>query len=147
MEQLQKWFEEAKVIKVFTFDDHEFVIRNGFKITHYIEGDLYTIQDIRLNDFYDEVTEQDLTILIEKGFIQGTDIIMYYRNVKRVDMYLRSIEELYNKRAEYMKRLPKNKPFYTKRIRNCNKNIHDNHDMMQFYQAKVEQFESKNNLI
>ena len=142
MEQLQEWFEESRLLKVFTFRDHEFTIFNGFKITHYFEEDSYSIQDTRHSDFYSEVSQVDLDTLREFGFIKGAKTITYRRSCIRVDEYLRSIEDLYKKRAKYKESLPKNKAFYTKRIRNCNKNIHDNHDMLQFYQSKVEQFES-----
>ena len=147
MENLKEWFDEAKVIKVFTFRSHEFVIRNGFKITHYLDDDSYTILNIRQSDFYCNVTQPDMDIFMEHGFIKGADIAVYKRNVVRVDKYLRLIEELYTKKAKYKKSLNKNKAFYTKRIRNCDKNIHEYHDMMQFYQSKVEQFENRKQLI
>ena len=147
MDKLKEWFDEAKVIKVFTFKSHEFVIRNGFKIAHYLDDDSYTILDTRLNDFYWDVTQPDMDVLLESGFMQGTDILVYNRNKERVDKYLRLIEELYTKKAKYKKSLNKNKAFYSKRIRNCDKNIHEYHDMMQFYQSKVEQFENRTKTI
>jgi len=142
MEQLQEWFEETDLLKVNKLKDHEFNIVNGFKITHYFDDDSYTIQDVRHNDFYSDVVWDDYKIMQEHGFIKGTNTIAYIRNKTRVEEYLRAIEDLYNKRAKYKESLPKNKAFYTKRIRNCNKNIHDSHDMLQFYQSKVEQFEN-----
>ena len=147
MEQLKKWFEEASVIKVFTCKTHEFIIRKGFKITHYFEDDTYSILDTRFNDFYTAVSEEDMTLLVSHGFIKGTNIIMYNRNVVRVDNYIKRIEDLYVKKAKYKKLLPRNKPFYTKRIRNCSEGIHNYHDLLQFYQAQVEQFEKTKELI
>jgi len=143
MNKLQQWFEEASVIKIFTSKTHEFVIQRGFKITHYFEDDSYSILDTRFNDFYTKVSEADMNIFIQHGFLKGTSIIMYGRNLMRVKDYLRAIESLYVKKAKYKKLLTKNKPFYTKRIKNCSENIHRYHDMMQFYQAQVEQFENK----
>ena len=145
MNNLEKWFDEAKVIKMFSFNNHEYVISKGFKITHYNEDNSYTIQDIRHSDFYNEVSKEDMEVITANGFLEGTNILMYSRNTERVDKYLRLIEVLYAKRTEYKKSLPKNKAFFTKRISNCNRNIHDYHDLMQFYRSKVEQFESKNN--
>ena len=142
MEQLQEWFEETDLLKVNKLKDHEFNIVNGFKITHYFDDDSYTIQDVRHSDFYSDVVWDDYKIMQEHGFIKGTNTIAYIRNKTRVEEYLKGIEDLYNKRAKYKESLPKNKAFYTKRIRNCNKNIHDSHDMLQFYQSKVEQFEN-----
>ena len=143
MEQLKQWFEEAGVIRIFTCKNHNFILRKGFKITHYLEDDTYSIVDTRFNDFYTTVSEADMKIFIEKGFVKGTNIIMYNRNVERVADYISKIEGTYVKRDKYKKLLPKNKPFYTKRIKNCNDNIHRYHDMMQFYQAQVEQFENQ----
>ena len=147
MKQLKDWFNEAGVINVFTFKEYDFVIVSGFKITHYKKDDTYSIQDARTSDFYTEVKEEDMKVLQELGFVKGAYTIAYNRNLKRVDDYTKAIEILFAKRVEYNRKLPKNKPFYTKRIKNCNKNIHDNHDMLQFYRAKVEQYENKNNLI
>lgn len=142
MEQIQKWFEESRLLKVFTFRDHEFIIENGFKITHYFDDNSYSIQDTRQSDFYSEVSQEDLKVMQEHGFIKGARTITYTRNKSRVAEYIKSIEGLYRMKAKYKKSLPKNKAFYTKRIRNCSKNIHDYHDMLQFYQSKVEQFEN-----
>ena len=142
--EIKDWFEEASIIKVFQSEDHEFSINSGFKVTHYFEDNSYTIQDTRLNDFYTEVSEAHKNIFREKGFIIGTNIIMYDRNIKRVDKYLRLIEGLYAKITEYKKDIKKDRPFYVKRIRNCNENIHKYHDLMQFYKSKVDQFKIKN---
>lgn len=141
MDNLKKWFDEASAIKMFSFNNYEYVISKGFKITHYNEDDSYTIQDIRHSDFYNVVSPEDMEVINANGFLEGTNILTYNRNTERVDRYLRLIEALYGKRAEYKKSLYKNKAFYTKRINNCNKNIHDYHDLMQFYRSKVEQFE------
>jgi len=144
MSELKKWFDEASTIKVFSFNSYEYVISRGFKITHYLDDNSYTIQDTRHSDFYNEVSQEDMNVFINEGFLQGTKILMYNRNTERVDKYLRLIESLYSKKAKYKKSLHKNKAFYTKRISNCNKNIHDYHDLMQFYRSKVEQFEKQN---
>ena len=146
MEEIKEWFEEASIIKVHQGDDHEFAINRGFKVTHYFEDNTYSIQDTRLNDFYTKVSEEHMELFRERGFIIGTNIIMYDRNIKRVSKYLRLIEGLYTKIAKYKENLYKNKSFYTKRIRNCNENIHKYHDLMQFYKSKVDQFKSKSKI-
>jgi hypothetical protein len=99
--------------------------------------------DTRFNDFYNSVSKHDMDLFKAYGFVKGTNMIMYGRNLIRVESYMREIETLYIKKAKYQKLLPKNERFYTKRIKNCSENIHRLHDMMQFYQAQVEQFESK----
>jgi hypothetical protein len=140
---MKSWFEEASAVRVYQEGDHEFSIIKGFKVTHYFEDESYTILDTRLNDFYTKVTEAHKNIFCEKGFLKGTSIIMYGRNVKRVNKYLRLIEGLYSKISEYKKSLQKNKVFYTKRIANCRQNIHEYHDLLQFYKSKVDQFEKR----
>lgn len=161
MEQLKEWFEEASVIKVFTSRTHEFVIRKGFKITHYFEDDSYTIQDTRFNDFYTPVSEDDMKIFIDKGFITGTNIIMNDRNIIRVKKYIKKIEGSYVKRKlakalgkrtkgfspKHIKTVAQNKAFHAKAVNNCNINIHKYHDMMQFYQAKIDQFNGQKQLV
>lgn len=141
MSELKQWFEEASTIKVYSNSTQRYVMRKGFKITHYLEDDTYTILDTRLNDFYTEVSEADMKIFMNKGFVKGTNIIMYGRNVARVKSYLSKIADLYTKKVKYKGLLTKNKPFYTKQLKNCDENIHKNHEMMQFYKAQVEQFE------
>ena len=143
MGQLKRWFEEVCSTKVFDCGNHRFVARKGFKITYYIEDGSYTILDIRTNDFYTEVLESDIKILTKYGFIKGTDLIRYNRSLARVKDYIHKIEGTYAKKARYKTLLHENELFYTKRIKNCNENIHKYHDMMQFYKAQVEQFENK----
>lgn len=142
MSEIKTWFEEADS-KVFTATDHRFIIVGGFKVTHYFENDSYSIQDTRVNDFYTRVLEADMKIFREHGFKKGTSIIMHKRNVKRVEKYLKLIQGLYTKRVGYMKNLKKTDKLSIKRIKNCNYNIHNYHDLMHFYKSKVEQFESK----
>ena len=141
--EIKHWFNEAKVLKIFKEDGCEFCIKGGFKITHYLEDDSYTILDTRLNDFYTEVSETHKKILRENGCLKGTNIIVNSRNIKRRDKYLRGIEDLYSKKTKYKEVVERNKPFYLKKIRNCNENIHKYHDLLQFYKSKVDQFNTK----
>lgn len=141
MDEIKSWFEECN--KVFYCGEYEFSIVNGFKLTHYFDDDTYTIQDTRLNDFYTEVTEEDLKLIKEYGFLDGTGIIMYHRNIDRVKMYISKIEELFTKRKVATKNLRRNKKFYTKQIKNCNVNIHKYNDLLHFYESKIEQFKQK----
>tara|TARA_R110000822_G_scaffold5266_10_gene22617 strand:+ start:471 stop:917 length:447 start_codon:yes stop_codon:yes gene_type:complete len=140
---IKSWFEEAKAVKVYQGEDHEFSIIKGFKVTHYFEDDSYTILDTRLSDFYTKVTKAHKDILCEKGFIKGTSIIMHSRNIKRVNSYLRLIEGLYSKITQYKKSMQKDKVFYRKRIVNCRENIHRYHDLLQFYKSKADQFKKR----
>tara|TARA_R110000851_G_scaffold295075_1_gene449914 strand:+ start:199 stop:666 length:468 start_codon:yes stop_codon:yes gene_type:complete len=146
MSEIKSWFEEAE--KVFNCGEYEFTIVGGFKITHYFEDNSYSIQDTRFNDFYSKVSEPDLKVIQENGFIKGASILMYRRNVRRVEKYLTLIQKLYKKREDYSKLLGKsrvsikNQNKYTKGIKNCNFNIHNYNDLMHFYKSKAEQFEN-----
>ena len=137
------WFEE-ELKRIWNCGEYEFIMSRGFKITHYFDDDTYSIQDMRTNDFYTEVTEPDLMIFQEHGFLKGTSIIMYSRDVVRVKTYLEMIRKLYIKRKKYAAKLSTRRDFYSKRIRNCNENIEKFNASMQFYRLKVEQFENKN---
>lgn len=129
--------------KIHQCGKYNFAIVNGFKITHYLENDTYTIQDTRKNDFYTSVSESDMDILVRYGLINGTSIIMYNRNVKRVEYYLEKLAAVYSKRERAKKNLKDNRIFYSKQIRNASANILIFNDMVHYYKSKVEQFESK----
>lgn len=141
MNTIQNWYNECT--KIFQCSEYDFALVNGFKITHYHEDDTYTIQDTRKNDFYTSVSESDMDILMEYGFINGTSIIMHKRNVERVEYYLERVAHYYAKRVKAKKMLKTNRKFYEKQIRNCADNIQINNDMIHFYKSKVNQFESK----
>ena len=144
MSEIKTWFEEANKI-VHKRGGYEFVLVKGFKITHYLKEEEYTIQDTRFNDFYKSVSETNMEIFRTQGFLKGTSIIMHERNVKRVEYYLEKIRKLMVKKAEYKKQLQRKPAFYQKRIKNCNENIHNYNDLMHFYKAKVDQFNNNKN--
>lgn len=141
MKILESWYKECT--KIFRCDGYDFALVRGFKITHYLDDDTYTIQDTRKNDFYTSVSESDMDILMEYGFINGTSIIMHYRNINRVEYYLGKIEKLYSKMQLAKKKIKTDRKFYEKQIRNCKTNIQINHDMVHFYQSKLNQFEDR----
>lgn len=141
MNIMENWFNECS--KVFNCGEFRFVISNGFKITHYFEGNIYTIQDTRMNDFYTSVSEEDMKIIMDYGFVNGTGIIMYHRNVRRVEYYLDKIKFTFEKKKRAKKRLNSDKKFFSKQIKNCDINIHNYNDLVHFYKSKVEQFEPK----
>ena len=139
---LKGWFEEvSRVTKVFKNGDSEFIIYKGFKLT--FSPKKYIIEDVRFTDFYTEVSEEDLEILKSKGFVLGARTIMYHRDCKRVKNYEKRIAKLYEDRDRFKKNLSKDRVFNSKRVRNCNENIHNFLDLMFFYKTRVEQF-SKN---
>ena len=141
MNIIADWFKECN--KIHRCGEYDFAIVNGFKVTHYLEDDTYTIQDARKNDFYTSVSESDMEILMKYGFVIGTSIIMYHRNVQRVEYYLDKLAEVYAKRERAKKMLKTDRTFYSKQIRNANANILANNDMVHYYKSKVEQFEPK----
>lgn len=148
MPEIKNWFEESNAA-IHSFDEFEFIIYKGFKITHYFEDDTYSLQDTRHCDFYKSVSDSDLKIIRENGFVRGTNIIMYHRNVNRVQSYLDMIGKLYTKRKVAKSQLDKGiKPqLNLKRIRTCNENIEKLNATMQFFRLKVEQYEKQNRKI
>lgn len=141
MNKIADWFRECD--KIYRCGEYDFALVNGFKITHYLEDDTYTIQDTRTSDFYTSVSETDMDIIMEYGFVSGTSIIMYKKNLERVEYYLEKIAEIYAKRLRAKKMLKTDRKFYEKQIRNCDANIQINNDMVHFYKSKVNQFEPK----
>lgn len=141
MNIIEDWFKECS--KIYRCGDYDFALVNGFKVTHYLDDDTYTIQDTRLNDFYTSVSEADMKTLREYGLINGTSIIMYHRNINRVEYYLDKIAQTFSKKQLAKKMLKTDTKFYEKQIRNCDVNIQNYNDMVHFYKSKVEQFEPK----
>lgn len=141
MNIIQDWFKECD--KIYRFGEYDFSIVNGFKITHYIEDDIYTIQDTRVNDFYTKVSDADMQTLIQYGFVSGTSIIRHKKNLQRVEYYLDKISEIYKKKQLAKKMLKTDPKFYEKQIRNCDYNILLCNDLVHFYKSKVNQFEPK----
>ena len=142
MLEIKNWFEGHKHEKVYNCGEYEFIIQMGFKITHYFEPEKYTIQDCRHCDFYKSVSEDDMNIIRDNGFVRGTSIIRHNKNVIRVQHYLNRIKELYEKR-KISQRSDETKEQYTKRIKNYNLNIGELNTTMQFYRLLVEQFENR----
>jgi hypothetical protein len=141
--EIEGWFNECD--KIYYCGSFEFTMLNGFKITHYLDNNSYTIQDVRRNDFYTSVSEGDYSIIRDNGFIKGTSIIANSRNLSRVDMYLEKISQAFVKRRQAKKRLSLDEKFYKKQVRNCDVNIHKYNDLLHFYKAKVSQFNNNNN--
>ena len=141
MSEIESWYKECN--KVYDLGEYNFVIVNGFKITHYLESNTYTLQDTRFNDFYTSVSEEDLSVLRKFGFIDGSSIITHQRNINRVELYLQRIADTVDKKLKAKKLINTNQKFYSKQIRNCDINIHKYNDMVHFYKSKVEQFKSR----
>lgn len=147
---LQNWYEEylgSGKRPPFQDVDEEFIIYKGFKIIRSPEG--YIILDVRRSDLYDPVREVDLKMFKDHGFVKGADIIMYQRDKIRCKKYKEAIEFLYLLRRQYKEELPGSKrvAFVKKKIRNINKNIHDNADSIFFYQTRMKQVKEEYNLI
>lgn len=148
MNILKKWYDEVleNDIPVFTSGESEFTIYRGFKLTKTF--DEYKIEDVRLSDFYDKVKDRDFKILKKLGFIRGADWIVNKRNHRRVQIYTRIIERLYEDKAEYKSKLRplKTRAFYQKKLRNCQENIHKTIDLLFLYKARINQYNSKYNI-
>ena len=148
MSVIKEWFDEcvSNDFPTYISGESEFIIYRGFKITKTF--DEYKIQDVRLSDFYDEVKDKDYKILVKLGFIRGGDWIVNKRNYKRVRIYTKIIERLYEDKILYRKNLrpKKTRAFYQKKLRNCQENIHKTIDLLFLYKARISQYNSKYNI-
>lgn len=144
---IQQWYEEvAETHPKHKFEDCEFVFYKGFKITKYYEEGEYVLEDVRFNDFYQPVSNKNLSIFKTQGFIKGIDNITFERDQKRMSRYKKKIEQLYQYRDEYRRLRNKDPKFYDKKIRNCMDNIHKYVDLFFFYKVRVNQHKQKYNL-
>lgn len=126
-------------------DNCRYVIYRGFKVIKSV-GDSYSMFDVRHSDFYSEVEDLDLSILLHKGLVKGADYIMYSRDIKRIEDRKASIAAYYDKIEKvYKKNLEKGIKikFYEKRIRNAYSNIKYNLDLLFVYKARKEMYERK----
>lgn len=148
MELLKLWFEEvfSSGLLQNTSSNINYIIYRGFKLSK--NEDDYKIEDVRFSDFYEPVREKDLEILTKLGFLKGADWISHSRNVRRVKIYTRLIERLYNNKKDYKSKLRplKTRAFYQKKLRNCQENIHKTIDLLFLYESKVNQHIEKYNL-
>lgn len=147
MDVLRQWFNEGEKngLIVYHSIESEFLIYKGFKLSKFL--DHYKLEDVRRSDFYDEVTQREQNILKKLGFIKGIDSIVNTRNLKRVGIYTRLLEKLFQDKKEYQSKLRplKTREFYNKKIRNCQDNIHNYIDLLFLYKSRIEQFNIKYN--
>lgn len=145
MSVLKQWFDEVgeNGLPVFHSKESEFIIYKGFKLSKVLEQ--YKLEDVRRSDFYDEVREREYKILLKLGFIRGIDWIVNKRNLRRITIYTRLLEKLYQDKEEYQSKLRplKTRAFYQKKLRNCQENIHRNIDLLFLYKNRIEQYNSK----
>lgn len=142
MENLKIWFKQVQnLVRTFKTYNNEFVIYKGFKITNR-NGD-YFIEDTRFSNMYGNVTKHDLDKFNKLGFIKGVDRVGFERDTKRIELYKKKAELLYDKRRKFIKELPKNKTLNEKRIRNLNIRVDEYIDLMFFYEVRVKQFNIK----
>lgn len=141
--KIEEWFNEAKSnhVKVFYLVSVEFIIYKGFKILK--DGDRYTMQDVRFSNMYSVVKPENYRLFIEKGFIEGADMICFKRNKRRIISYKKRAELLYDKRRRFKKELNKDRRLNEKRIRNINRNIDYQVDNLFLYKTRINQHKIK----
>lgn len=142
MDKLKEWFNEHKI--KFTTDKGLFVIYKGFKISNVNE--VYSIQDVRMNDFYSDVKPKDLKILDKLGFVKGADSISHSRDLRRVKIYDNKIKTFNQNLINHKKKLNTNLPFYRKKIRNDSENVDKYINLLYFYKHRIIQHKNKYNL-
>lgn len=145
---VKEWFEEYRSLekgKVFKTEEGEFVIYKGFKIT-LIEGE-YRILDVRLNDFYSNVSLRDYNTLTAEGFVRGADMIMLARDSRRVDKHISLLEDYYTDQKEINKARPSiSIKEYKRKLYSVKKNIGESLDKLFFFSSRKRQVESKYNI-
>lgn len=142
-EKVKEWFNEAKgrYVTVFKLVSVEFIIYKGFKLLK--KDDKYSIQDVRFSNMYSVVNPECYKLFIEKGFIEGADLICFNRNKERVLSYKRKAELLYDKRRKFKKELNKDRRLNEKRIRNINRKIEEFVDNLFLYRTRINQYKIK----
>lgn len=141
---LREWFNEVVKHTGYVWIDNEqnqFVIYKGFKIDKKHAG--FTIKDVRKNDFYTDVTDDDFRVLQEKGFIKGCDYLSYIRSLDYTNSIRDEIMLLQNK-LDYVKFLPSS-PFNDKKKRNLEKNINKLLAELTIYQSRISNYKLKYN--
>lgn len=141
----KEWYEQAILqgCTVYNEKEQSFVIYKGFKIIK--TESLYTVLDVRKSDMYSKITDKDLKIFTELGFIKGVDKISYERNKTRVDFLEKTIRKLNEEKDKASNKLQDNVKFYTKKLKNIDVNIVDTEDLLIFYKSKVKQYEDNIN--
>lgn len=132
---VEQWYKEVDPL-----NKKNEVFLKGFKI--YKELGDYIIKDIRFNDFYQCVRDNDMAILLEKGFVKGTAFILYQRDKHRMELLEHRIIALgeQKKIIKNTKDDGKNK----KRLGILDKNIKGYVDLLLFYSHRIKQYEEKN---
>lgn len=126
-------------IHIYSDKDCEFLIYKGFKISKFESS--YEIHDVRINDFYEDVSKKDLEMFDVHGFLKGADIICYERNKVRYVKYIKKLEKIYEKRTDFRCKYDENPKFYEKGLNNCEEGILKYTDLLFFYKAKILQHE------
>lgn len=143
---MKDWFVEAShnrdTVKI-TVKNAKHLIYRGFKLTKI--GDSYSIVDVRTNDFYSEVKEDDLRVFEDRGFIAGADYLVYNRDCERVKAYTKRVSRLLQLKESYQQKRLQNKPFFDKRIKNCITNWEIFSELLAFYSARKVQLNRKYN--
>jgi len=136
MEHTREWFFELNG------GTKGAVFYKGFKI--YNDGESYRIVDIRYNDFYQEVSEQNMSTLIEHGIVAGASLIMYNRDLHRERLLENRIVQLQEQKDDI--RQTKDDGKNEKRIKILTDKILDYVDLMFLYSHRARQYEERNGL-
>ncbi len=88
----KKWYLELLESKKGTVIGEK-IIYNGFIILKK-EEEYRLLRHTNEGDGYTDIKENHLNILLDKGFIKGSDSIVYKRNLKRFNYHKKAIEEL-----------------------------------------------------
>jgi len=144
-ETIKRWFNEAyqSGLHYQKTKREEFILYKGFRLT-LIEG-MYSILNTRESDYYDQVREKYVLVLRKNGFVRGSRMIAYRRDLKRVDMYTKKLKDLYKAfQTGYQNLLfDDNTKYHNKKIGIIESKIQDTIVLLATYKARVKQYEQQ----
>lgn len=140
MNKEETWFREASrntESRSISTPTGKHVFYKGFKLSN-IEGN-YTVVDVRMTDFYNKISREDLEMLDKHGFIKGADLLMYARDITRVATYTGMVERFTRMKVGFEGKLSQkqSESFAEKRIRNCETNLELLDELMSFYSTRL----------
>lgn len=142
---VEEWFEEYMTSgrgKLYRGDGFEFIIYKGFKIIKDEDG--MRIVDVRKNDFYTDVQPKDFRVLHCYGFVKGADMVMYYRDSKRVAYFRDRLETRYREREALRAQKDTLDPRkYKLKLTTLDTSLRDYLDKLFFYETRKKQVEIK----
>lgn len=117
------------------------LLYKGFKLIK--NGDEYSILDIRKFDHYSPVKDRDLIILENEGFVRGCDLILYNRDIHRIQVCNDAIIRKTLLKKGYKEKLHEDPRGYKKKIGICERQNEELIVLLRFYESRSSQLKKK----